>query len=108
MWTKIKKALAWIGGGLIAVLFFVLGIKNRKIKKTVEQLESVEEELEIVEEVHEKEEVLEDVAQSIEEKTEAKIDQIKTETVEMLVEEVQMEETGKKYNEMIGSWNNGE
>lgn len=108
MWTKIKIALAWVAGGLITVLFFVLGIKNRKIKKTEEKLESVEEELEIVEEVHKKEEVLEDVAQSVEEKTEAKIDQIKTETVEMLVEEVQMEDTGKRYNELIGSWNNGE
>lgn len=108
MWSKIKKALAWIAGGLITVLFFVLGINRRKLKKTVEQLESVEKELEIVEEIHKKEEALEEVAQSVEQKTEEKIDQIKTETIEMLVEEVQMEETGKKYNEIIGSWNNGE
>lgn len=108
MWAKIKKALAWIGGGLITVLFFVLGIKNRKIKKTEEQLEIVEKELEIVEEIHEVEEALEEVAQTVEEKTEEKIDQIKTETVEMLVEDVEMEDTGKKYNELIGSWNNGE
>ena len=45
MWIKIKQALAWIGGGLIAVLFFVLGIKNRKLKKTEENLESAEENL---------------------------------------------------------------
>lgn len=108
MWSKIKKALAWIGGGLITVLFLILRIKNNKIKKTEEQLESVEKELEIVEEIHKKEEALEEVAQSVEQKTEAKIDQIKTETVEMLVEEIQMEETGKKYNEIIGNWNNGE
>lgn len=108
MWNKIKKALAWIGGGLIAVLFFVLRIKNNKIKKTEEQLESVEEELEMREEVHEKEEALEDVAQTVEEKTESKIDQIKTETIEVLVEEVAMEDTGKTYNELIRDWNNGE
>lgn len=108
MWTKIKKALAWVAGGLITVLFFILGIKNRKIKNTEEQLEIVEEELEIVEEIHEVEEALEEVAQTVEEKTEEKIDQIKTETVEMLVEDVEMEDTGKKYNELIGSWNNGE
>lgn len=108
MWNKIKKALAWVAGGLITVLFFVLRIKNNKIKKTVEQLESVEEELEIVEEIHEKEEALEEVAQSVEQKTEEKIDQIKTETMELLVEEVKMEETGRKYNDIIGSWNNGE
>lgn len=108
MWSKIKKALAWIGGGLIAVLFLILRIKNKKIEKTVEQLESVEEELEITEEIHNKEEALEEVSQTIEQKTENKISDIKTETIEMLVEEVQMEETGKKYNEIIGSWNNGE
>lgn len=108
MWSKIKKALAWIGGGLVAVLFFILRIKNNKIEKTEEKLESVERELETVEEIHEVEESLEEVAQSVEQKTEVKIDQIKNETVEMLVEEVAMEDTGKTYNELIRNWNNEE
>ncbi len=108
MWSKIKKALAWIGGGLVAVLFLILRIKNKKIEKTEEQLESVERELETVEEIHKVEEALEEVSQTIEQKTENKISDIKTETIEMLVEEVQMEETGKRYNEIIGSWNDGE
>lgn len=106
MWSKIKKALAWVAGGLITVLFFILGIKNRKIKKTEEELQETQEKLDIVEEVHQVEEKLEEVSQKAEEKTEDKISEIKTETIEMLVEEVEMEDTGKKYNEIIGNWNN--
>lgn len=108
MWSKIKKALAWIGGGLVAVLFFILRIKNNKIEKTEEQLESVERELEAREEIHEREEALEEVAQDVEASAETKIFAIKAETVEMLVEEVAMEDTGKTYNELIRNWNNEE
>lgn len=107
MWAKIKKALAWVAGGLITVLFFVLGINKRKLRKTEEKLQETQEELEITEEVHETEEALEEVSQKIEEKTEDRISEIKTETIDMLVEEVEMEDTGKKYNEIIGNWNEG-
>lgn len=106
MWNKIKKALALIGGGLIAVLFFVLRIKKNKIDEIEEELNLVKEELESVEEVHQVEEKLEEVSQKAEEKTENRISEVKTETIEMLVEEVKIEDTGKKYNELIGNWNN--
>ena len=108
MWSKIKKALALIGGGLITVLFFILRIKKNKIDKIEEELNFLEKEFEAVEEIHKKEEALEEISETVEQKTESKISEIKTETMEMLAEEVHMEETGKKYNEIIGSWNNGE
>lgn len=108
MWNKIKKALALIGGGLIAVLFFVLRIKKNKIDEIEEELNLLEKEFEALEQIHEKEEALGEISETVEQKTESKISEIKTETMEMLAEEVQMEETGKKYNEIIGSWNNGE
>lgn len=106
MWDKIKKALAWIAGGLITVLFFVLGLKNRKIKKTEEQLESAEEEIEITKEVNQKEEALEEVSQAIELNTEDRISEVRAETLEMLSEEVEMEYSGLRYNEIIEDWNN--
>jgi hypothetical protein len=106
MWSKIKKALIWIGGGLVAVLFFVLGIKNRKIKKTEEQLESVEEKLVAVEEAHLVEEKLEEVSQIAEEEAEDRMSEVEAETAALLAEEVKLEDTGKKYNEIIGNWNN--
>lgn len=106
MWDKIKKALIWIGGGLITVLFFVLGLKNRKIKKTEDQLESAEEEIEITKEVNQKEEALEEVSQAIELNTEDRISEVRAETLEMLSEEVEMEYSGLRYNEIIEDWNN--
>ena len=108
MWAKIKKALAWIGGGLIAVLFFIIGLKNRKIRKTEEQLESAEERIENAEAVHEEEESLQEVAQAVEAKVEGRIQEIRTETVEKLAEAVKADEAGTRYNEIIGSWNNNE
>lgn len=107
MWSKIKKALIWMGGGLIAVLFFVLGIKNRKLKKTEETLESAEENLAAVKEAHLVEKKLEKVSQSAEEETEDRISEIETETAELLAEEVRIEGIGHKYNEIIGNWNEG-
>lgn len=108
MWNKIKKALALIGGGLIAVLFFILRIKKNKIDKIEEELNLLEKEFEALEQIHEKEEALGEISETVEQKTESKISEIKAETMEMLAEEVQMEETGKRYNDIIGSWNNGE
>lgn len=108
MWTKIKKALALIGGGLIAVLFFILRIKKNKIEKIEGELNLLEEEFEALEHIHEKEEALGEISETVEQKTESKISEIKAETMGILAEEVQMEETGKRYNDIIGSWNNGE
>ncbi len=106
MWSKIKKALIWIGGGLITVLFFILGLKNRKIKKTEEKLESAEKELDTVEEAHQREKALEEVSQIAEREAEDSISEIEAETAELLAEEVKLEDTGKKYNEIIRNWNN--
>ena len=106
MWSKIKKALIWIGGGLIAVLFFVLGLKDRKIKKTEEKLESAEEKLETVEEAHQKGKTLENVSQIAEKEAEDWISEVETETAELLAEEVKIEDIGHKYNEIIRNWNN--
>ena len=107
MWSKIKKALTWIGGGLIAVLFFVLGLKDRKIKKTEEKLESAEEKLETVEEAHQKGKALEEVSQIAEREAEDRISEVEAETAELLAEEVRIEGIGHKYNEIIGNWNEG-
>ena len=106
MWDKIKKALAWVAGGLITVLFFILGLKNRKIKKTEEKLESAEKELETVEEAHQKGKTLENVSQIAEKEAEDWISEVEAETAELLAEEVKIEDIGHKYNEIIRNWNN--
>ena len=106
MWSKIKKALIWIGGGLIAVLFFVLGIKNRKLKKTEENLESAKEKLETVEESNKREKTLEKVSQIAEREAEDRISEVEAETADLLAEEVRLEDVGHKYNEIIRNWNN--
>ena len=98
--------MIWIGGGLLAVLFFILGLKNRKIKKTEEKLESAEEELETVEEAHQREKALEEVSMIAEREAEDSISEIEAETAALLAEEVKIEDTGLKYNEIIGNWNN--
>lgn len=108
MWEKIKKAIAWIGGGLIAVLFFILGMKNRKIKKTEEELEEAEREIAIAEEIHEEEEAMAEISERVEEKAEVRIADIKAETIEMLSEDVPEEDISKRYNDEVRKWNEGE
>lgn len=108
MWEKIKKAIAWIGGGLIAVLFFILGIKNKRIRKTEEKLEEAEREIAIAEEVHETEEAMAEISERTEEKAEVRIADIKAETIEKLSEDVPEADIAKRYNDEVRKWNEGE
>lgn len=108
MWSKIEKTLIWIGGGLITVLFLILGMKNRKIKKTEEELEEAEREIAIAEEVHEEEEAMAEISERVEEKAEVRIAEIKAETIEKLSEDVPEADIAKRYNDEVRKWNEGE
>lgn len=107
MWNKIKQWFTPILAGITAVLLWIISLKNKKIKRTEEKLDTAEKNLEVVEEVHRTEEKLQEVSESIQKDTSEKIQEVKKETAEKL-SVVSESVTSADYNEMIRKWNNEE
>lgn len=107
MWNKIKQWVTPVLAGVTAFLLWIISLKNKKIKRTEEKLETAEKNLEVVEEVHKTEEKLQEVSESVQKDTSEKILELKQETAEK-ISEVSGNETvsGSEYNKLIGEWNN--
>lgn len=107
MWNRIKQWVTPVLAGVTAFLLWIISLKNKKIKKTEEKLDTAEKNLEVVEEVHRTEEKLQEVSESVQNDTGEKIQEVEKETAEK-ISEVSGSETvsGAEYNKLIGEWNN--
>lgn len=107
MWNKIKQWVTPVLAGVTAFLLWIISLKNKKIKRTEEKLDTAEKNLEVVEEVHKTEEKLQEVSETVKKDTGESIKEVKQETAEKL-SEVSGSETvsGSDYNKLIGEWNN--
>lgn len=106
MWNKIKQWITPVLAGVTAFLLWIISLKNKKIKKTEEMLDTAEKNLEVIEEVHKVEEKLQEVSESVQNDTGEKIQEVEKETAEK-ISEVSGSETvsGSDYNKLIGEWN---
>ena len=106
MWNKIKQWFTPVLAGITALLLWIISLKNKKIKKTEEKLDTAEKNLEVIEEIHRTEEKLQEVSESVEKDTSEKIQEVKKEIAQKL-SEVSGSETvsGSDYNKLIGEWN---
>ena len=106
MWNRIKQWITPVLAGVTAFLLWIISLKNKKIKKTEEKLDTAEKNLEVVEEVHRTEEKLQEVSESVQNDTGEKIQEVEKETAQKL-SEVSGSETvsGSDYNKLIGEWN---
>ena len=107
MWNKIKQWFTPVLAGVTAFLLWIISLKNKKIKKTEEKLDTAEKNLEVVEEVHKTEEKLHEVSERVQNDTSESIKEVEKEIAEKL-SEVSGSETvsGSDYNKLIGEWNN--
>ena len=105
MWGKIKQWITPVLAGVTAFLLWIIRLKNKKIKRTEEKLDSAEKNLEVVEEVYKTEEKLNEVSESVQKDTSEKIQEVKKETAEKL-SEVSESVSSADYNNLIRKWNN--
>lgn len=106
MWNRIKQWVTPVLAGVTAFLLWIISLKNKKIKKTEEMLDTAEKNLEVVEEVHRTEEKFQEVSESVQKDTSEKMQEVEKETSQKL-SEVSGSETvsGADYNKLIGEWN---
>ena len=106
MWNRIKQWVTPVLAGVTTFLLWIISLKNKKIKKTEEKLDTAEKNLEVIEEVHKTEEKLQEVSESVKKDTSENIKEVEKETAEKL-SEVSGSETvsGSDYNKLIGEWN---
>ena len=105
MWGKIKQWFTPVLAGITALLLWIISLKNKKIKRTEEKLDTAEKNLEVVEEVYKTEEKLHEVSKSVQKDTSEKIQEVKKETTEKL-SEVSESVSSADYNNLIRKWNN--
>lgn len=105
MWNKIKQWFTPVLAGITAVLLWIISLKNKKIKKTEEKLDTAEKNLEVIEEVHRTEEKLQEVSESVQKETAEKIQEVKKETAEKLLDTSESVSSAD-YNNLIRKWNN--
>lgn len=105
MWNKIKQLFTPVLAGITAVLLWIISLKNKKIKKTEEKLDTAEKNLEVIEEVNRTEEKLQEVSKNVQKDTSEKIQEVKKETAEKLSDTSESISIAD-YNEMIRKWNN--
>lgn len=105
MWNKIKQWITPVLAGVTAFLLWIINLKNKKIKRTEEKLDTAEKNLEVVEEVYKTEEKLHEVSESVQKDTSEKIQEVKKETTEKL-SEVSESVSSADYNNLIRKWNN--
>ena len=107
MWNKIKQWVTPVLAGVTAFLLWIISLKNKKIKRTEEKLDTAEKNLEVVEEVHKTEGKLQEVSESVQKDTSENIKEVEKEIAQKL-SKVSGSETvsGAEYNKLIGAWNN--
>lgn len=105
MWNKIKQWITPVLAGVTAFLLWIISLKNKKIKRTEDKLDTAEKNLEVVEDIHRTEEKLQEVSKSVQKETAEKIQEVKKETTEKL-SEVSESVSSADYNNLIRKWNN--
>ena len=104
----VRQTLKWIFGGIVALLFAILGIQRKKIVKQKEEIKEAEEEVKQAEQKAEQatnqtERVIVAVKQANE--TEQKLEDKQT-TNEKIIQEANDEEILYFANSLVDSWNN--